>query len=288
MTYHIDYAYFCHNGKLRSNNEDNFWCQGHMLDAVHTGGGQIYEGSTDSASLPVFAVFDGMGGESSGEIASWLGARAMDDFLSEYSDGSIRDIDAFLRRISHYMNHAVCTYQEEHRIISMGSTMACIAFSDSQLGVCNLGDSRIFRHYGGHLYRISHDHVLGQSLYGKAPLTQYLGLPEKEMELEPAVSVLPCREGEVFLLCTDGITDMLKEGQIQDILTRSGREGGLETAARELLDCALAAGGRDNATAFLCRLSRESRRTFGGSGLAGWLGRIFGGTRRKGGGCSDE
>ena len=83
----------------------------------------------------------------------------------------------------------------------------------------------------------------------------------------------------------DGIT--ITE-QIQDILTRSGREGGLETAARELLDCALAAGGRDNATAFLCRLSRESRRTSGGSGLAGWLGRIFGGTRRKGGGCSDE
>ena len=68
MTYHIDYAYTCHAGKVRPNNEDNFWCCGEHLPVSNHGTEEIRTGIRLRESLPVMAVFDGMGGESQGEI----------------------------------------------------------------------------------------------------------------------------------------------------------------------------------------------------------------------------
>ena len=64
MNYDIEYAYACHRGKVRSNNEDNFWCCGHMLPEINDGSGEISEERCSSQTFPVLALFDGMGGES--------------------------------------------------------------------------------------------------------------------------------------------------------------------------------------------------------------------------------
>ena len=69
-------------------------------------------------------------------------------------------------------------------------------------------------------YQISQDHVLGRSLFGKAPLTQYLGMEEENLQLEPSISRQEIKIGDRFLLCSDGITDMLSDGEIADILSR--------------------------------------------------------------------
>ena len=71
MAYQIKYAYTCHIGKIRNNNEDNFWCCGEFLNAQNQGMSHIQSGCRKQSELPVMAVFDGMGGESCGEMAAF-------------------------------------------------------------------------------------------------------------------------------------------------------------------------------------------------------------------------
>ena len=73
---------------------------------------------------------------------------------------------------------------------------------------------------GGKLQQISTDHVFGGTAVGKAPLTQYLGLPEELQRLEPSVTEIEHKEGYRYLLCSDGVTDMLSDSEIEAILHR--------------------------------------------------------------------
>ena len=104
------------------------------------------------------------------------------------------------------------------------------------------------------------------SLFGKSPLVQYVGIPEEHMALEPSLVRLDPIPGMRYLLCSDGLTDMLSDGEIADILTR-------EITVREtvelLLDRALKKGGRDNTTVVLCEV-RETERNW----LRRWIDKI--------------
>ena len=80
MAYQIEYAYTCHIGKVRNNNEDNFWCCGESLDSENKGMSHVCSGHIKQADLPLLAVFDGMGGESCGEMAAFLAAVSCGQF----------------------------------------------------------------------------------------------------------------------------------------------------------------------------------------------------------------
>ena len=69
--------------------------------------------------------------------------------------------------------------------------------------------------------QISEDHTLGRHFLGKAPLTQYLGMQEEDLKLAPSLTSYPVAEGDRYLICSDGITDMLSDGEIADIFTRA-------------------------------------------------------------------
>ena len=86
------------------------------------------------------------------------------------------------------MNQAICDYGRTNKINSMGTTAALLAFAEDAVYSCNLGDSRIYKSDREKFYQISQDHVLGRSLFGKAPLTQYLGMEEENLQLEPSIS----------------------------------------------------------------------------------------------------
>ena len=256
MAYEIEYAYFCHMGHLRRNNEDNYWCCGNTLPEKHDGDSAIQTGHISSENAPVLALFDGMGGESCGETASWLGAQACGQAAAGKSDLIRENPQRFWPEACVQMNHAVCAYAEQHRIRSMGSTMAGMAFGENQITACNLGDSRIYLLEEGALRQLSRDHNSGHALFGKAPLTQYLGLPEQEIQLEPHLEAFPAREGMTFLLCSDGLTDMLSDSAICLTLTEHGPS--LARCASLLLDQALEAGGKDNETGIICRITPGS------------------------------
>ena len=259
MAYQIEYAYTCHIGKIRNNNEDNFWCCGDSLEAQNQGMSHIRSGYMKQSEYPLLAVFDGMGGESCGEMAAFLAAEACGEHFKTAKDGIRNDPEEFLNEICESMNQAICDYGRTNKINSMGTTAALLAFAEDAVYSCNLGDSRIYKSDREKFYQISQDHVLGRSLFGKAPLTQYLGMEEENLQLEPSISRQEIKIGDRFLLCSDGITDMLSDGEIADILSR---DIPVAKTVEILVDRALKKGGRDNITIVLCEIMEQPRNMF--------------------------
>lgn len=259
MAYQIEYAYTCHIGKIRNNNEDNFWCCGDSLEAQNQGMSHIRSGYMKQSEYPLLAVFDGMGGESCGEMAAFLAAEACGEHFKTAKDGIRNDPEEFLNEICESMNQAICDYGRTNKINSMGTTASLLAFAEDAVYSCNLGDSRIYKSDREKFYQISQDHVLGRSLFGKAPLTQYLGMEEENLQLEPSISRQEIKIGDRFLLCSDGITDMLSDGEIADILSR---DIPVAKTVEILVDRALKKGGRDNITVVLCEIMEQPRNMF--------------------------
>lgn len=257
MAYQIEYAYTCHIGKVRANNEDNFWCCGKSLEAENQGTEGVVGGFAALQKRPVLAVFDGMGGESCGEVASYLAADSFDGFYRQNKREIGNASGQFLEKCCKSMNQAVCTYSEEHRIRSMGATAAILAFGEDGIYSCNLGDSRIYQFAKGQFRQISTDHVFKIGLFGKAPLTQYVGMPEDGMSLEPSIARIDRNVGERYLICSDGLTDMLSDGEIADVLSR---ENSVTETVEILLERALKKGGRDNTTIVLCEIQERDLR----------------------------
>ena len=240
----IEFACNSNIGNRRENNEDNFWCCGNYLPAVNNGTDGIVEGKTDISERPVFAVFDGMGGESCGEMAAYMAAEAFGRFRQETDPGNVSPED-YLSRVSMYMNDAVCGYARENKIDSMASTAVMALFAKGGLWIANLGDSRIYKYSRNTLTQVSRDHVMDGWTFGKPPITQYLGYDEEDTVLTPFIRKIDLRDGDRILLCTDGLTDMLKEERIADIL---GQSLDCREAADRLTEFSLLAGGRDNIT----------------------------------------
>lgn len=164
------------------------------------------------------------------------------------------------------MNEAVCRYSRENRISSMGTTMALLSFSEKAIYACNLGDSRIYRHFQGKLQQISTDHVISGKMLGKAPLTQYLGFQEENMALEPSIVEIGYQTGSSYLICSDGVTDMLSDEEIQEILSKTGTA---EEKVEELLEMALSRGGRDNVTMILAQINGYEEKILSNDGQNG-------------------
>lgn len=257
MTYEIEYAYTSHVGKIRANNEDNFWCCGESLPAQNFGTSGIFAGNASQKTLPVLAVFDGMGGESCGEVAAETAVREFGRFYGENREKLKKFPEEFLEEVCDSMNRQVVRYGEENRIGSMGTTTAFAAFSRDGVYVGNLGDSRVYCSEKDRFQQISVDHVIGRSFLGKPPLTQYLGIMEEGLVLEPCITKHPYVAGNRYLLCSDGMTDMLSDGEIADILTR---EIPLEETVSVLLERVLEKGGRDNVTISLCEIKETEKR----------------------------
>ena len=256
MIYQIEYAYTSNTGKIRVNNEDNFWCRGSFLPAENQGMSQIQAGSVSETETPAFAVFDGMGGECCGETAAYLAAESFGKYYREKKGFLKKSPDGFWKDACASMNQSICVYGAENRVSSMGSTVAGAVFSGGNIHICNLGDSRIYQFRDGSLKQISVDHVLTVCIFGKAPLTQYLGTGEEQLLLEPSVESIPCREGEIYLICSDGVTDMLSDETIREMLAHGTSA---EETVRILRDKALERGGRDNLTLILCRIQKKDR-----------------------------
>ena len=280
MVYNIEYAYASNIGKVRRNHEDNFWCDGNFLPYVNRGLDGIKTGLVSGESVPAFAVFDGMGGESCGEIASGLAAEVFDEYYSAHKEEFSGDPKHFIEELSHEMNRRVCEYAHVNNIGSMGSTSAMALFGNTWFAVSNLGDSRIYMCRGGELQQLSTDHVFGGGAYRKAPLIQYLGLEETDAALTPSFLKGDLEPGLRLLLCSDGVTDMIDDAKLRELL--SGEENAEETAG-VILETALDNGGRDNTTLILVEVRAENTsETDAGQGAAGtqagfrgWLKNLF-------------
>lgn len=257
MAYQIEYAYTSHIGKIRANNQDNFWCCGEYLNVDNHGTDGVQYGSISQTEYPLVAVFDGMGGESCGEIAAYLAAETCQKFYQENRKPDSGEMEKFLLDNCKSMNASVCDYAEKNKIRSMGTTVAMLGFDRTGIVSCNLGDSRIYMASSGEMKLLSTDHVLKNITFGKPPLTQYVGIPEDSMALEPSIVHLEWDVGMRFLVCSDGVTDMLTEDEISQILSF---QIPVREIAEILLEKSLEKGGKDNITLILCEVQEENFR----------------------------
>ena len=252
MRYFIQATCGCNTGKVRKNNEDNFYFEGKCLERENHGLKHPVSMDNVLKNGLTYAVFDGMGGENFGEYASYAAARCMQQTEKSLSDYFIPE-KVYLERITNQLNNAVVEVQKEMCTDRMGSTMVSLYFAGRYVYVCNVGDSRAFRLRDGEFLQLSMDHVerrLGRD-ERKAPLTQYLGYGTEDILLEPYIAKGEIRRGDMYLLCSDGLTDMVTNFEITDIMLKNENT---ETCVQELTRVALEHGGRDNITIILCKI----------------------------------
>lgn len=243
----IRYQLRCHIGARRRFNQDNFLLDGVYLNPQKANSGAVLSGAFKK--LPqLVGVFDGLGGEECGEIASYIAA-------SEFAKvRNFRSPGEDLMRLCRQINRSICEYANENGVLSMGTTAALLYISKRSFTACNVGDSRIYRYSHGKLIRLSEDHVTAAPLGGKPPLLQNLGVPESVLLIKPSVVTVKPEIGDVFLLCSDGLTDMVPDEKTEEIISSLP----LQEAADALLSEALANGGRDNISIMLVSCVKSS------------------------------
>lgn len=246
MRTRISYVCLSHPGFLRPGNQDNFFCAGEILPQENAGTEAPIRGHVFSGEKPLFGVFDGLGGEQQGETAAFLAAREAGTLKP-----GLRP-QAALKSYCRRANQRICNYGSAHSLKATGTTAALALFSGGKVHLCNLGDSRIFRLRNRELSQLSQDHLFPWAREGKPPLTQYLGMPPWETVLEPHILTEHIRPEDRYLLCSDGLTDMLTQEQLRAGLAAAS----IEAAAKGLLEGALSQGGKDNITLILCKIMR--------------------------------
>lgn len=213
------------------------------------------------AHAPMFVVADGMGGARAGEVASKLATEAFEQSLP--GPGSPEERLAQRAREANRLIHE--RSRAEHERAGMGTTLTAAYLQDAQLAIAHVGDSRAYLFRDGSLGRLTKDHTLVGALVDEGKLTeeQAADHPQRSIitrALGPEASVeidtwsYPVRAGDVLLLCSDGLTSMISDERIAEILSATE---GLERAADELIRAGNEAGGRDNITVVLTRLEES-------------------------------
>ena len=244
-------------GLVRKNNEDNFYCNGETLNQE-----KIFLNGT--AENPcIFAVCDGMGGEEHGELASLTAVKVLEEHVEKIKlAASSNHVDEAVQAFITDANDKICSVMRENSF-RMGTTLAIVVISDNFIKAYNIGDSRIYEFQNGVLSQISEDHTIAQQKVkmglltseearhdkSRHVLTRCLGVFEDEMILTPHI-IPPLSIGKELrlLLCSDGLTDMLSNQQIQNILLSNCDS---KSAVNSLINSALQNGGRDNVTCLI-------------------------------------
>ncbi len=220
-------------GKVRQNNED----------ALLVG---------DGGDETLFVVADGVGGFEAGEVASSI---AIDVLRGLGPD------DSFEGAIEEANRRILAAGRGDERLSGMSTTVVAARFGGTRrepvVEVAHVGDSRAYLFRGGELRPVTEDHSLVAELVRSGDLTREQAFEHPQKNLitralgtEDGVTVdtkvLPVEVGDRFVLCSDGLTDMVREEGVEEILVRHPEDP--ESAVRELLSAALEAGGNDNIT----------------------------------------
>ena len=240
-------------GKVREHNEDTI------------------AGDADSGLL---VLADGMGGYKAGEVASGLAVKTIVSMVREHMQReNLRagDAETGLSRTSIILRDAIhrankIIYQTAHtqsQFEGMGTTVVAALFFDNKVTIAHVGDSRLYRVQGEKFERITMDHSLLQELVdrglysaeeaqraaNKNYVTRALGV---EPNVEVEIQEIPVHKGELYMLCSDGLSDMVEDEDIH--LTISTFSANLDNVARQLIQLANDNGGRDNISVLMAHV----------------------------------
>ena len=252
MSYRVTGAWLSHPGLERKHNEDSLLI---FTEVCH---GEAKETGVPfelRAKAGILAVADGIGGAEAGEVASRLALRNL-AALAQLDQDSILDCLQDTNR------ELFDRSKKEPAFSQMGTTVTGIVLAEKSLFTFNVGDSRVYRINGGYLQQITEDHSLAALLtraqgggYGGEPtsprleeqhvLMQALGGRREFREITPQIVEIRLREQADFLLCSDGLTDMLTIDAIEACL---GDHVAPDAALNQLKEKVMLAGAKDNLT----------------------------------------
>jgi serine/threonine protein phosphatase PrpC len=210
------------------------------------------------ARAPLFVVADGMGGAQAGEVASRIAVESFEGGLQATSEP-----EAALAQLTREANARIHELSHSHaEQAGMGTTLTAVYVGERDISIAHVGDSRAYRLRAGELLRLTEDHSLVDELLRQGRLT-----PEEALE-HPQRSVITralgpegfvevdtrsysAQDGDVYLLCSDGLTTMVPEPRLAELLLA---HESLRDAGEALIAAANEAGGRDNITVLLLRV----------------------------------
>lgn len=247
MIHSFEFSARSETGLVRNNNQDAFYV---------------------NQEQGLVVVADGMGGHSGGEIASGIAVQVMEAELSQahwLNEGDEMQTLLKLGSAVEKANKGIRTQaSQKPDLKGMGTTIVAVLFRLGRVFVAHVGDSRLYRFRDGKLHQITRDHSLQQQLLdagtfktiadaeaagiGSNILTRALGI-EDQVEVDVTDEIL--KKDDVFLLCSDGLSNMVTDTDIEKILSHYGRD--IEAASERLLLGALSAGGLDNITLIVAR-----------------------------------
>jgi protein phosphatase len=255
-------------GKVRTNNEDAFL--GLRFDAREIQRlGRFGEASTDSHDH-VFAVSDGMGGAKAGEYASQIAVEKITRLLPRAFKQSAAGLDPGFADVLaelYGQTHQALVYlgRSYEECSGMEATLSLCWFRPGWMGFGHVGDSRIYHlpADGDAVRQVSHDDTYVGWLFRNGKLNErearthprrnvlQKALGGGNQFVDPQVGAVACGRGDVFLICSDGLTDGLYDGQITEILRDTGAGAPMPRVADRLVAASVKASGRDNTTALV-------------------------------------
>ena len=269
----VDVSGRSHVGRVRSNNEDHFLVGrfGRSLDVLQTSlpEGRVPRRAEEAGFAMVVA--DGLGGGAAGEVASELAISTFVRLALQVPDWILRldqpsQAEEVMRRTAERYDQVNAALGDEAKrdpnLRGFATTMTVAVSLGKDLLVAHVGDSRLYLSRAGRLHRLTRDHTLAQARAESGLLAQeevaghrskhvlLKVLGDKRAGAEPDLVKYSLDDGDALLLCTDGLTEMVAEGRIGELLA-SGASA--DVVCHQLVEEALAAGGRDNVTVIVAR-----------------------------------
>jgi PPM family protein phosphatase len=275
----IDFGAKSHTGHTRPNNQDAYiiYRSGRYWERIMT--------SLESGDLPArsdeigygMAVADGMGGAASGEVASSMAIRVLMSLILNAAKWALKldnpetreaEVQDVINRAEEYfqrVDQTLMEYAEAYpRLQGMGTTMTGAYSFGDDLFILHIGDTRAYLFRQNKLKRLTHDQTVAQALADagaispeqvsthrlRHTLTSVLGGASKKIQME--IRHVRLLDGDRLLLCSDGLTDMVSEQEIAEVMTATEDSTG---ACEKLTNIALENGGKDNVTVLLARYS---------------------------------
>ena len=225
---------------------------------------QDYYYISDDTEIPqLYILADGMGGYKGGEIASSLAAESAARYIKSNFSSNLIEKEEILKLVENAVEYAnMVVYEkskEDKELEGMGTTLDICLIYNNKAYIGHVGDSRIYRIRKDVIRKLTKDHSYVQKLIEDKKITREEAKyhPKKNMltkalgctpYVEPDIRARNFEKGDIFIMCSDGLTNMVDEKQIYDIVTRD-----IEKAAEELVNEANAAGGYDNITVIIIK-----------------------------------
>jgi len=220
-----------------------------------------------------YILADGMGGHQAGEVA----AREMTNLLCrivhkkitpEKNSLSLSELKELLTRAIRHVNLQVHKMSRSNtELHGMGTTLCCLLFYENGLVIAHVGDSRIYRYRDQKLHQLTRDHSLLSELLDQGQLSEqqaagfvYKNIITKaigtESKVDPTVDHTEIQADDLYLMCSDGLSDLLSMGEIETILATTID---IPEALKKMVACANERGGKDNITAVITRVEQGSK-----------------------------